>query len=444
MTQRFVAKCHNHGSCMRIKTVPVIIGPTRTSKTIILLISSLIGINIIATHLLVRADDSAAAPALDIGALASLASNLGSNPQIMNLVSSFLNPNGGQQKPSVGSANTIGSGGGIQSDLGNASDLESNSIDLTSRQSGTGEPLRRGTRPVMEQQQQQTQAKSIPDPMPDTVTQPEMINTIQKPTSSSAISQSGATSAASSSNPLSGLMSMLPNVLSGMSGGSGGGMNLGSLTSLLGLNKPASTSTVSSSSRSSDLESGLGSKSNVPAQSTGTSVQTTSAGPISAQQVINQVLTAYASGQIPNELIQLSLSGRVPPQIIELALSGQVPMEMIKMVITGQVPMSTINTFLGAIQPPQAALTTQQAGPRVSNQKVSNPGVFSTTRSLFEALFGLGRFKDPNHPESNKSGINLPTLMGPIPLKVPSLPNMRSIGQLVGGTITNFSSMIPF
>lgn len=136
----------------------------------------------------------------------------------------------------------------------------------------------------------------------------------------------------------------------------------------------------------------------------------------------------------------------MPPQIIELALSGQVPIEMINMVIKGQIPMQTINAFLSAIQQmqqqPASAPTSSStgSGAAAAGGKPSTPGVFAATRALFEALFGLNnRNKDPSKP-----GITVPTLIGPIPLKMPSLPNVRSIGQMVGGTITNFSSMIPF
>lgn len=418
------------------------------------------------------ADDSAAAPAFDMSALASLASNLGSNPQIMSMVSSLLNSNV-PQKPGVGSLTVSPNG---QADLtpqsGSTPDQDPNSIV----QQDNGVALRRGARQEMnsggpalaniQQQQQQQQAATV-----------------------AAAPLNAAQPAQGSSNSLNGLLSMMPSVLSSLtSGGTGDGGgsamasstgSLGPLNNILGLNKASVTSNNQQvlaqqqpiSSIRSDIPA-MPENSNQslppsppsppppppppppapqqqqqqqPGQSTG--------GGNPAQSVINQVLTAYASGQIPNELIQLGLSGRVPPQIIEMVLSGQVPPQIVQMVITGQVPMSTINTFLNTIQPngsssgalPQAVQSTTATNPTGTSSRGTTglaTNMFATTRALFEALFGLARNRDGQ--QNQQGGIVVPTLLGAIPLRMPSMPNVRSLGQMVGGTITNVASMIPF
>jgi len=299
----------------------------------------------------------------------------------------------------------------------------------------------------------------------------------------------------SQQSSLNGLLSMVPSVLSSLGSGANGGgalsniaSSIGPLSGLLGLNKSpqpminqANQQTTSGSGapgantlganalvgnapRSDpvalEMSPQAGAQSSLP--TSGQAVLNAAppiqqpAGANPAQAVINQVLSAYAAGQIPNELIQLGLSGRVPPQIIELALSGQVPPQLIQMVITGQIPMTTINAFLNAMQasasnagpsPQQMPVQTQpmsRAGPMnpqgFFGDGFSSTGLFSTTKALFEALFGLNR----NKQNQQQQGVSVPTLLGTIPLKMPSMPNVRSLGQMVGGTITNVASMIPF
>lgn len=154
-----------------------------------------------------------------------------------------------------------------------------------------------------------------------------------------------------------------------------------------------------------------------------------------AQQVINQILTAYAKGQIPNEMVQLSLSGRVPPQIIELSLSGQVPPQVIQMVITGKVPMETINAFLDAMT------STENKSASNSTQIFPGAQLLSqvSTKYIFESLFGKNRNKD--------STLMVPTLLGAVPVQIPSIPtlsNVKKFGQIIGNTISNVAAMFPF
>jgi len=398
------------------------------------------------------AEDSAAAPAFDISSLASLASNLDSNPQIMSMVSSLLS----QQKPAVGAASAgsavaSGSDGEPTGEFGSLSDLDPNSIvqpppgEMLS--SGGELPLKRGAKTAS-------------------------VSTTATTTSETQTTQKSNTASASGS-PLSGLMSLLPNVLPNL--------NLNSLSSLLGgiggggqkksAESSASQSSAISQSRSADLDESAAVAPTTTTTSTATgltqtgtqsssSAATGAAGggqqammaPLAvsgntAQSVINQVLSAYVSGQIPNELIQLGLSGRVPPQIVELALSGQVPPQIIQMIITGQIPMSTINAFLATMQtngPPRASTSSPSPSNTQSSQSSSSP--LSTTGKIFEALFNFRQLGGGggSQKESGGPSITLPTLLGPVPIQMPTFPNVRRFGQMVGGTITNMASMIPF
>jgi hypothetical protein len=389
---------------------------------------------------LVTADDSAAAPAFDMGALASLASNIGSNPHIMSLVSNFLNANNGNQKQAVGA---IGGTTSAQSDMGSVFEQDPNSIAQQSQAGGGEPPFRRGLRVApLDQSQQQTQSQTGGQ-------------------------SQAAPSSSQSGSPLSGLISMLPGVLSSFSSSSGNG---GGLASLLGsfTKPPPPPPPQQANAADQQQQPQLPPQVQGPQQQSQTIMPATqpqqaqvpattspglaaqSMGP--AQSVINQVLAAYLARQIPDELIQLGLSGRVPPQLIELALSGQVPSQIIQMIITGQVPMSTINAFLNAMQSSGAPSNQLAASSRSSNtlgnanQQIGtttafNPtpppmGMFSTTRALFEAIFK----RDSN----GRPMINVPTLLGNIPIKIPTIPNVRSFGQMVGGTITNMASMMPF
>lgn len=72
-------------------------------------------------------------------------------------------------------------------------------------------------------------------------------------------------------------------------------------------------------------------------------------------------------------------------------------------------------------------------------------GPFATTRTVLEALFSnSGRWA--SQQKSDPPSIKVPTILGPIPVQLPTtaLSNMRRFGQLVGGTITNVASMIPY
>lgn len=403
------------------------------------------------------ADDSGAAPQFDIGALASIASNIGSNPQIMGLVSSLFNQNASQKQTgslsNSNGPNTTPLQPQQQALQLNAADapLVSSSTDqdtsanpfvqdsLSNQASGNDSPLRRG---LQNKQQLISVGAQQNDP--------------------SSKANAGAASSPPS-NALSGIMSMLPSVLPNLNLG-----GLGSLLGQAGLSKThssSSTSPTSTSNPSSNFIS-ISSQTSSPAVAAVASNGSPTTSAIlppsipatmsqvtlptnSAQSVINQVLTAYASGQIPNELIQLGLSGRVPSQIIELALSGQVPPQLIQMVITGQVPMSTINAFLATMQSSPTGSDQQQqqqsGGSRVRNSAPSAPSSSSAhsnnhssaTRSIFETLFG----SLPLSSSSSNASITVPTLLGPLPIPRPSV---RKIGKMVGGTITNVASMIPF
>ena len=397
------------------------------------------------------------APVLDLGALASLASNIGSNPQIMSMVSSLVAP-----KPSTGQQATSGvpsqqadasaPTSGVQSnqDTGQAVVAQADSSVALRRQP----PQEPGNNGAAKTKQQQQQPPAQPQDSPQ------------------------------ATSPMNNLFSLVPNMLSSLSSGAGGAAianlasSLGPLGNMLGLGKqptqqapvqqqqaqqqpaqqqpPSAPTSATGQQPAAPAPEGATNQQQAPGVVQGASIGT--ANP--AQSVINQVLTAYISGQIPNELIQLGLSGRVPPQIIELALSGQVPSPIIQMIITGQVPMSTINTFLSTMQANGAsglsipAAAGSAIGPayksvgRTPALESLTGNVFSTTRNLFESLFGLARLRpfDPNQPQQQQQGgaINVPTLLGSFPLRIPTLPNMRSLGQLVGGTISSVSSMIPF
>ena len=319
-------------------------------------------------------------PMFDLSALANLANSLG-DPQIMSLVSNLLNP---QRAPADPQTN---------------SNQQNKELITTAQKSGVQpnqEPAQVGPlrRDSGEQMTDQPKAVVVAD------------------------------------NPLGSLLSKLPNLFPGL--------NLNNLSGLLGPNKTNQSpqqppvATVASVKAPEP-----------PGQSTQTA-ETTSviipklmskqsiapSGPANilnnpALSVVNQVVSAYIGGQIPIELILLGLSGKVPPQVVEMALSGRVPAEVIQMVITGQFPMSTINAFLNALQ---------QQGP--NRGPMGN--MFYTTKSLFEALFGLNR----KRVGESRSGLTVPTLLGPV--RVPGMANVRSFGQFVGGTISNVSSLIPF
>lgn len=351
------------------------------------------------SHMITLADDTSAPP-LDLSSLANIASSIGSNPQIMGLVTSFLNQNSKQSSASsAGSLNPLlTSGSQTNSDYNNDQDVSSSSQDNQFAQSNKKlDSLKK-------------EASSI-----------------NSPPSGGNVQIINASPSQANPNSLNGLMSLLPSVLPGLSGI---------------MNKPAKSLTEASpqSFPPPPLQ---------PQSPTATSTVNSPSLPLTppvtqatnqntAQSIVNQILTAYASGQIPNELIQLGLSGKVPPQIIELALSGQVPPQIIQMIITGQVPMSTINAFLATMQ----GSNSNNNIPPVSNQpaqtaattKSQSPGI---TRVIFEALFN--RSSKSNDGTSSSSGIKVPTILGPV-----AIPNVRKIGQFVGGTITNVASMIPF
>lgn len=343
---------------------------------------------------LATADDS---QALDMNALASLASNLGSNPQIMNIVSNLFNQNG--QKPSTG---------------GNFAGLSSTEFGVQDQE------------PTSLVQEAPSAIQPISNEQAKRVVKPEPV----APAAPSSQTATTAKKDPAGSNGLGSLMALLPSVLPNL--------NLGALFG----NKAAASATSTPPAAApvapqTNPPQAIQANSASPSQSQANNP----AGGGSAQTVINQILSAYASGQIPNELIQLALSGKVPPQIIELALSGQVPPQLMQMIITGQVPMPTINAFLGTMQTASAPQQTQSATPATSSSlsstgpKATIGGITSTTRAIFEALF--------KSAVSNSGGstIKVPTLLGPVPIPV---PNVRRIGQMVGGTITNVSSLIPF
>lgn len=340
---------------------------------------------ILGLSVLVRAvpDDPAGTSQIDLGTLASLASNIGSNPQLISMIGSLLNP---PSRPAGGSS--------TQTDL-IVPDHESYPAASEPSSGSISEPLKRLT--------------------PDEAKKSEVV---QSPSTNS--------NNPKTANSLSGLMSLLPNFLPRLDTSlSTGSRSTQSNTPVQ--TQVASSMPISRASRDSGLpETSSVSSSNVPEPGN------------SAQAVINQVLSAYASGQIPSELIQLSLSGRIPASIVDLALSGQVPPQIIQMVITGKIPMSTINTFLDTVQPPS---TGSRIAPLGSTQLPINSGIglLSTTRSIFEALFS-----NPFKFGKEKSGLTVPTLLGPIPLQFPLLPSVRKFGQLVGGTISNVSSLVPF
>lgn len=397
------------------------------------------------------ADDSNAAPQFDLGALANIASSLGSNPQVVNLVSSFLNQ-GNSGSGSGGQRATPSGVVGANTGEPPIPELDAGGVIVPIPEDPTAAPAasaQTNEAPVRRGAKQLATGASQPSPNQPT----------QRP------------SVAPVSNPIGGnlgsLMSMLPNVMPNL--------NLGGL--LGNLVKPPNQAQQATSAApdqqvqpqpqpqqqqqqqqqpAPQRQALASSRSGL--QSTSIKPQSTQTQATNAQSVINQVLTAYASGQIPNELIQLGLSGRVPPQIIELALSGQVPPQMIQMVITGQVPMTTINTFLETIkQPAEAAggsrmskpIADQPQPPQSQHQQHQfGSGVLGTTRAVFEALFNKSHLnpKDVLPNGSNQSGgssLSVPTLLGPIPLPMPKFPTARKIGQFVGGTISSMASMIP-
>lgn len=335
-------------------------------------------------------DEANSSPQFDLGALASLASN----PQLISMIGTLFNQ---PQKSGISSS--------AQSDS-IIPEPESNSITHDTPSSATNEPLRRVTT-----QQVQEESKRVETPQ----------------SSTQAI---GDSRPLAPPNPLGGLMSLIPNLLPGLD------PNI--LSTLTGAKSTQPTPPaqqvagpfipITVASRSSKpLETNASPSASYPVPGSNT-----------AQTVINQVLSAYAQGQIPSELIQLSLSGRVPPSIVAMALSGQVPPQVIQMVITGKIPISTINTFLDSMQVPVAG---SRAAPAGSTPTLSIPGtgLLSTTRSIFEALFA-----NPFKVGKDKTSLTVPTLLGPVPIQLPNLPSVRKFGQLVGGTISNVSSLVPF
>lgn len=406
----------------------------------------------------VLADDLSGSSPLDMGALANIASSLGSNPQVVNLVSSFLNQGNSAQRAATASTTSLNLGEPPLPELevggGVIVPIPEDPATQATTQSQTNEvPIRRGTKQVT-----------------SSAIQTSTNLQTQRPSSAPTNSLVGGN--------MGSLMSLLPNVMPSLNL-SGLINNLVKQPNQVQHSIPNATSGIATANSpqsqpdaqlQSQQQSVPQSNPSVLQQSAPTSLRTTSAKPqptttqvTSAQSVINQVLTAYASSQIPNELIQLGLSGRVPPQIIELALSGQVPPQMIQMVVTGQVPMSTINAFLDTIKQPNefasgsrttrlGSVADQAQAPASQHQQqpAFNNGVMSTTRTLFEALFNKNHL-NPKEVLSSVTGNNqagglslsLPTLLGPIPLSMPKFPTARRIGQLVGGTISSMASMIP-
>lgn len=341
-------------------------------------------------------------PQLDLGGLANLASSLGGNPQIMGMVSSLFNQQA--PKPPVGVISPA------QSDLSRP-EAESNSLVSEDTSAISNEPIKRATG----QQTGQT-ASSLSAPTNAAVAKVPT----QQP------------------NPFSGLMSLLPNVLPGL--------NSGILSSLSGNKGPPQSSTAVTASAGAvatgQIPTMARSSTTIPADvSSPATVMNNQPSSNSAQAVINQVLTAYASGQIPSELIQLGLSGRVPASIVELALSGVVPQQIIQMVITGQIPIGLINAVLDTLQgyAVGSKTVTTSALNTFTNESTSG-GILSTTRGIFEALFN----RPVRSSGKDRSSITVPTLLGPVPIQLPNLPSLRKFGQMVGGTISNVSSLVPF
>lgn len=354
------------------------------------------------------AEESAPGSSIDLSVLANIASSIGSNPQILNMVSSLMSQgiagaDGAQ--PSASSTDATGPNVAQPSELGSNEGFPASEDPLS-----PDIPLRRGARQPGAEMPTEGAGQNL-NSMHNQRSQP--------PQRQPAISRS-----------LSSLVALLPNVLPNL--------NLNGLLSSLIRPLPqhaasAPTSAVTDQQPQQGIpqqqNNGGPNFSSAPAQANRYQAQ----GP-SAQSVINQVLTAYASGQIPTELIQLGLSGRVPSQVIELALSGQVPSQMIQMIITGQVPMSTINSVLAAMQPQGDSRRGLEPQHYSHHPRLPHFSVIGTTRALFEDLF-RGSTLGP-------SGSGLPTSLGPIPLSIPKFPTARRIGQLLGGTISNMASMI--
>lgn len=373
------------------------------------------------------AEEPAQGPPIDLSALANIASSIGSNSQVMSMVSSLLNQgNSGAEPVPPPDASALGATMAVAG-TGPSVAQTSESIPnpgMPSREDTpiSDVPLRRGAR----QPELDTPAEGaapISNSMLNQRSQPpqQPIQQFKLP---------------ALSGGLGNLVAMLPNVLPNL--------NLNGLLS--SFVKPPVQPMAASPNSASTLDQGIPQQpasSRMSAPILSNKYQAPPTQPPSAQSVINQILTAYASGQIPNEIIQLGLSGRVPAQIIELALSGQIPPAMIQMIITGQVPMSTINAFLSAMQPQgesrRGSLDSQYSHQPRTQQFSFGGGVIGTTRALFEDLFK----GSPKEPGQSGSGLSVPTLLGPIPLSMPKFPTARRIGQLLGGTITNVASMIP-
>lgn len=370
-----------------------------------------IALTLLASGWLSAADD---AGGLDMNALASLASTLGSNPQIMSMVSGLFNQN--SAKPSSSSGSGAGANG-----LGGGFDAASAATAPVSSDQDSNQP---GVAP---------DAAGMPHITPRS-------SPVQQPRATKEASPIAAAAPASptsgSSSSLSSLMSLLPALTQG-------GAKMPAIPQV-----PPAAAAASVAAAPPPL---------TASQPVATFAQTppaaqpaagAAAGGNPAQAVINQVLTAYASGQIPLEIIQLGLSGRVPPQIMELALSGQVPPQIVQMVITGQIPMSTINAFLGTMQPAASSRATSAAASDATAAATATGsgaatastggagGIISSTRALVEALF---------KPSANGGRkIMVPTLLGPLPIQIPNIPSVRQFGQMVGSSITNMASMVPF
>ena len=397
---------------------------------------------------IVYADDSAIAPAFDMNTLASIASNLGSNPQVMNLVSNLLN-SANALKPSLG-GNSAAPIGSVPEQNG-LSDQDPNSIAPQTDNAGqptapVSDPLRQlGSRLPTQQAAAIPQSPQSLSSLQPTLSPQPQLQQPQLPTAAPASPavqqqpqqqsqpQSQQNTFKEASSPFGGFASMLPNLLPGLNLSNFGGMGgLGGLGNLFGLNKTPQTDgaqkSTSNTPQSQDNQ--------TPAQLNQPSAPGTSTN--TAQAVINQVLSAYVAGQIPSELIQLALSGRVPPQLVELALSGQVPEQMIQMIITGKVPMSTINAFLGIRQQNEQTRSPASTVYGTNNQTPAPSGIYRQSRKLFETLLGLGGQKS-----SSNGYVNVPTLFGPVPVRIPGLSGMRTFGKLVGGTISNVASLIP-
>lgn len=381
---------------------------------------------------IVEADETINIGGLDLNSLASIASSLGSNPQIMNMVSGFLQPKGSPATgasagPSITGAPPASSSAGALTQTGaelsgavGEDQTPTVPVQAAPADDGSGvssNPLKRANQAAAA-----VSSPSSPAPAPTP--------SASEPAKPSAINR------AASSSTLASLMSLLPSVLPNL--------NLASLTSSL----------------MSPQQSGKSGAATPVASSSGTAGPNAGGVP-TAQSVINQVLTAYANGQIPSELIQMALSGKVPSQAFELALSGQVPTPLLQMILTGQVPTSTITAFLNSMQannnqqaraasasggPQQAGSTSVQQQGSASVAPASQPsGPFATTRTILEALFSnSGKWAPQQKAEA--PSIKVPTLLGSVPIQLPTgaLSNVRRFGQLVGGTITNVASMIPY